>query len=78
VPALAGSVARRLRAPGGREYLVRVPGVAQSPLGDAELAAVLNWMLRRFDPDHLPSDFVPYRADEVGELRKHPLTDVER
>src|SRR5262249_48882191 len=38
VPPLAGSVARFLTVPGGREYLVRVPGVAQAPLDDAALA----------------------------------------
>ena len=39
VPALRDSVARFLAAPGGREYLARVPGVAQAPLEDAALAA---------------------------------------
>jgi hypothetical protein len=77
VPGLAGSVAQFLGVPGGREYLVRVPGVAQAPLDDAALAAVLNWMLARYDAANLPSDFVPYTADEVRRLRRHPLTDVD-
>ncbi len=77
VPPLAGSVARFLAVPGGREYLVRVPGVAQAPLDDAMLAAVVNWMLHRFDEAHVPADFVPYAADEIGRLRASPLTDVE-
>ena len=77
VPALAGSVARFLAAPGGREYLVQVPGVSQAPLDDAALAALLNWMLERFDAAHLPRPFVSYGAEEVGRLRKAPLTDVE-
>lgn len=78
VPALAGSVGRFVRVPGGREYLARVPGVAQAPLDDGAVAGVLNWMLERFDKDDLPKDFVPYTADEVGRLRRSPLTDVER
>jgi len=78
VPALAGSVGRFLRVPGGREYLARVPGVAQAPLDDAAVARLLNWMLERFDKDDLPHDFVPYAPDEVGRLRTSPLTDVER
>src|SRR5262249_10272833 len=77
VPPLAGSVARFLSVPGGREYLVQVPGVAQAPLDDATLAAVVNWMLHRFDEAHLPPDFAPYAADEIGRLRAKPLTDVE-
>ena len=76
VPALAGSVGKFLRVPGGREYLVRVPGVAQAPLDDAATAAVLNWMLKRFDAEHLPADFVPYSAAELGTLRRSPLIDV--
>lgn len=78
VPRLAGSVARFLRVPGGREYLGRVPGVAQAPLDDAATAAVLNWMLNRFDKDGLPPNFVPYSAEEVGTLRRAPLVDVEK
>ena len=77
VPPLAGSVARFLSVPGGRAYLVQVPGVAQAPLDDAALAAVVNWMLHRFDDAHVPADFVPYAADEIGRLRTTPLTDVE-
>jgi hypothetical protein len=77
VPPLAGSVARFLSVPGGREYLVQVPGVAQAPLDDMTLAAVMNWMLERFDKAHLPHDFVPYAPDEIGRLRTKPLTDVE-
>jgi mono/diheme cytochrome c family protein len=77
VPPLTGSVARFLGVPGGREYLVQVPGVAQAPLDDATLAAVVNWMLERFDKAHLPSDFAPYGPAEIGRLRANPLTDVE-
>jgi mono/diheme cytochrome c family protein len=78
VPALADSVARFLAVPGGREYLVQVPGVAQAPLDDAALAAVVNWMLTRFDAQHVPKDFQPYAADEIARLRKSPLVDVEK
>ncbi len=77
VPQLRDSVARFLAVPGGREYLGRVPGVAQAPLDDTELAAVLNWMVERFDRAHVPAGFVPYTAEEVGRLRRQPLVDVE-
>ncbi len=72
-PSLAGTVARFLSVPGGREYLGRVPGVATSPLSDADLAEVVNWMLWRFDEAHLPKNFRPFTAAEMGRLRGAPL-----
>ncbi len=78
IPALRGSVGRFLRVPGGREFLVQVPGVAQSSLDDAALAAVLNWMLDRFGRPEMPEPFVPYTAAEVGALRRTPLVNVDR
>jgi len=76
VPALDGFVGNFLKVPGGREYLVRVPGAAQSELSDERLADVLNWMLRTFSSAQLPADFTPYTAPEVGRLRKSPLVEV--
>jgi mono/diheme cytochrome c family protein len=73
VPALAGTVARLSRTPGGREYMARVPGVAQAPLADAELASLLNWVVQRFGP---ADGFAPYTGEEVGRLRAQPLVDV--
>jgi hypothetical protein len=72
-PSLAGTVSRFLSVPGGREYLGRVPGVATSPLGNADLAELMNWMFWRFDKEHLPADFVPFTAEELGQLRTQPL-----
>jgi hypothetical protein len=72
-PSLAGTVARFLLVPGGREYLGRVPGVATSPLSSADLSEVMNWMLWRFDKEHIPLDFQPYSAAEIGQLRSAPL-----
>lgn len=76
VPPLAGSVAQFLRLPDGRAFLGRVPGVANAPLGDAELAALLNWTLERFDAAAIPPEFAPYDAAEIGRLRAQPLVDV--
>jgi len=77
VPALAGSVGRFPGVPGGREYLIRVPGVSQSALDDTALAALLNWVVQHFDAADLPADFAPYTAEEIGRTRRPPLTDVE-
>jgi cytochrome c553 len=72
-PSLAGTVSKFLGVPGGREYLGRVPGVATSPLSDDDLSEVMNWMFWRFDSEHLPADFKPFTASEIGRLRARPL-----
>jgi mono/diheme cytochrome c family protein len=65
-----------LQLAGGREYLVRVPGVAQSGLDDARLAALLNWVLQRFGGDSLPANFRRYTAAEVAAWRQQPYADA--
>lgn len=77
VPALRDRVGRFLAVPGGREYLVRVPGSAQSPLDDASLAALLNWIIREFGPADAAERLQPYSAAEVAGLRSAPLVEVE-
>ena len=61
-----------MSVPGGRDYLARVPGVAQAPLESAALARLLNWTLREFSDG---PDFEPYTADEIEDRRKEPLRD---
>ena len=77
IPPLVGA-ARFLAVEGGREYLVRVPGVSLSTIPDEELAALVNWMLEQFSPGELPEDFVPYTTEEVAEYRQRPLVDVDK
>jgi hypothetical protein len=72
-PPMRGVVARFLTVPGGREFLGRVPGVATTNLDDRRLANLLNWTLYRFDAGHVPNDFRPYTAAELGRLRQNPL-----
>lgn len=76
VPDMRATVGKFLHTPEGREYVIRVPGVAQSALPDDELAAVVNWMLNAFSASELPADFQPYTDAEVGRLRVDKLTEV--
>jgi hypothetical protein len=76
VPMLQNNVARYLTVPGGREFLVQVPGVALSSLSDQDTTAVLNWMLTKFGPIALATQYAPYTVEEVANLRKHPLTNI--
>ncbi len=78
VPSLLDSVGRFVTVPAGRSFLVRVPGSAQSALDDTRLAAVLNWMIRKFGPAQVAATFEPYTAEEVAQHRSHPLTHVAR
>jgi mono/diheme cytochrome c family protein len=71
VPTLHG-LEPLLTAPAGRDYLARVPGVAQAPLSDERLARLLNWVLVRFSDARVEP---PYTAAEVGRLRASPLRD---
>ncbi|HVN83653.1 MAG TPA: hypothetical protein VMW17_02290 [Candidatus Binatia bacterium] len=76
VPDFRDQLGKFVRVPGGREYLVRVPGTSQSELNDARLAAMLNWMLREFSPAELPLGFAPYTEAEIARMRRPPFTDV--
>ena len=64
-----------LESPEGREYIVRVPGVSQTPMSDKRLAAVLNWVITNFNTDTLAGNFKPYTADEIGLIRQKVLVD---
>jgi mono/diheme cytochrome c family protein len=70
IPTLAGRVGYFTRIPEGRRYLVQVPNVALNANSDADIAAVLNWLLATYSRAQLPPDFKPYTASEVGELRQ--------
>lgn len=72
-PALAGHIGVFTHVDGGRAYLGRVPGVATAPLPDDQVAELLNWVLARFDPDHVRPDFAPYTPEEVAKLRQAPF-----
>ncbi|MDX1390280.1 MAG: cytochrome C, partial [Acidobacteriota bacterium] len=59
----------------GRDYLVRVPGVARSRLSNAELADVINWVLTEFNGASLPEGFEPFSTAEVAAARPRSLSD---
>ncbi len=60
----------------GREYLIRVPGVANASLNAPELAEVMNWMILEFAGESIPENFEHYTASEVEQLVKDPLLEV--
>ena len=76
VPKIKGYIGYFLKTRPGREYLVRVPGSANSTLDDEQLAELLNWTILEFGESSVPEVFPYYTADEVGALRKQPLMEV--
>jgi mono/diheme cytochrome c family protein len=76
IPDLAYSGAY-LAMPQGRAYLIQVPGISQSKLGDATAAAMLNWVLARFSAANLPANFKPYSTAEIRRLRANVASDAE-
>ena len=75
VPAMKDAVGYFLHSPEGREYLIRVPGVATSELTDAETAELMNWVLTTYSAAQLPPEFEPFTSEEVARLRKTPEVD---
>jgi mono/diheme cytochrome c family protein len=76
IPPLAAALARFMRAPEGRNYVLRVPGAASSVLTDAQLAAVFNWLAERYPaPEGTPVE--PFTEAEVTRTRHTPLADVQ-
>lgn len=78
VPSLRGPMGALVATPEGRDYIARVPEVAQAPLADDALARVLNWVLLEFNGETLPSGFRLMDAAEVGVARDNVLADPLR
>jgi cytochrome c553 len=75
IPPLAGALSRFMRTPEGRNYVLRVPGAANTALSDAQLAAVLNWLAVTYAvAGDVPP--VPFTVEEVAGARHTPLANV--
>ena len=76
VPPLANALSRFMRTPAGRDYVLRVPGAANSALSDVQLAAVLNWLAVTYDQRTAADRPAPFTNDEVSRVRHTPLPSV--
>ena len=76
VPNLKGLVGYFLNVPEGRAYLSRLPNVAFSTLSDAQLTAVLNYVVFDLGGASTPAGTPPYRTEEIARWRRQPLTEV--
>jgi hypothetical protein len=82
VPAIRTTLRAFAGMPAGRQFLVQVPGAAQSTLSNAELAELLNWMIENLsvDPGRNPSidpgRFTRFTEKEVAGYRTQVIVDV--
>lgn len=66
-----------LLTPKGREYYVAVPGSANSPLSDRELAEVLNYIIANLLGNPNGQPVARYTENEVSRYRSVRFSDVE-
>lgn len=66
-----------LALPGGRAYLVQVPGSANAPLSAEQLAGVLNWIVTSMPGATPPRDFEPFTEQEVTDYKATRLVEVD-
>ncbi len=74
VPALRSTFMPLLKVNGGRDYLLRVPGVANTVLKPAATTAVMNWLLSQFNTESSKESF--FSVAEVTAARGEPLLSV--
>jgi len=60
VPSIRDTLLPFALMPEGRRFIVQVPGSAQSTLSNAELAELLNWMIRTLSTKPPTDLFVPF------------------
>lgn len=65
-----------LRVDGGREFMIRVPGVMGSGLNDRQVADVMNGLFATIARDSVPAGHSPFTAGEIASARAQPLADV--
>jgi mono/diheme cytochrome c family protein len=78
IPPFVGIVGHFASTPEGRLYLVRVPGVANAGLSDAETARMLNYVLQTWGRPEMPSDIRAFTAEEVHGFRDVHVDDIVR
>jgi hypothetical protein len=75
VPVISGNVGKFLCTQEGRDYLVRLPSVATTPVDDQRLAQLMNFVVFELGGTR-PDLYRKYTATEIHELRTRPLNEV--
>ncbi|SDO13053.1 cytochrome C [Pseudomonas jinjuensis] len=77
-PRMKDFVGNFLKVDGGRQFLVRVPGMSQSALNDAQLADLINWIMREdgMAGKSMPANYQPYTEQEVAAIREDAMLNL--
>lgn len=77
-PRMKGFVGNFLKVDGGRQFLVRVPGMSQSALNNAQLADLINWIMREdgMAGKSMPANYQPYTEQEVAAIRHEAMLNL--
>jgi hypothetical protein len=78
VPRMKDFVGYFLHSKEGREFVIRVPGVATSSLPDDELTELMNWLLLTYSNEQVPEPFEPFSVAEVSALRSKLEANPEK
>ena len=73
VPDLRKNLDKLLRSETGRGYMLRVPGITDTPIAPQEMANLMNWLITEFYPEL--EDFRLISAEEVIRGRATRLAD---
>jgi hypothetical protein len=76
VPSLRETLVPLAQRPDGRRFLVQVPGVALSPLSDADVATLLNWMILALAENPASERAPDFSEEEVARYRSERLVAV--
>lgn len=76
IPDFRGYVDGFGRTEAGRTYVMHVPGVVNSSLPNARIAAVMNHVIASFGAPETRAAVPPFTAEEVDRLRAVPVPDV--
>lgn len=76
IPDFRGYVGAFTHTEAARTYVMHVPGVISASLSDAEIAAVMNYIVEKWGGESVPDPFEPFTSEEVTRLRAVPVEDV--
>lgn len=76
IPDFRNYVGAFSRDEAGRTYVMHVPGVTNAGLSNAEIADVMNYVMKTFGGPSLPDDYRPFDTAEVERLRAVPVKNV--